>query len=234
MSGHSKWSTIKHKKALVDAKRGALFGKLARAISVAAKDNPDPETNSRLKDIIQQARAANMPKDKIESAIKKTDGQDVSALTEVQFEFIGPGEAAIIATGITDNNNRTVGELKKLAADHGARMVNQGSVAWMFKRMVLSQGRVAADADAQQLALIDAGADDVSLDDNTLMVTSPLENAEAVKRALGDAHIESRFSFVATTPHTVSDGAVSEKLRSFLEALDDHDDIQDVSTNADL
>lgn len=234
MSGHSKWSTIKRKKAAIDAKRGDLFGKLARAIAIAARDNPDPGSNSRLRDAIVRARAANMPNDKIERAIKKVSDKDADTLSDIQLEFIGPGDAAIIVTGITDNSNRTISELRKLAAGHGGRMVQQGSVAWMFKKVMVIRARTTDDPGAQQLAVIDAGADDVSEDGSELYVTAGPENAEVVRNALGDTVIEASLSYVPTTMAPVADEKVLGQLRTLLNAFEDHDDVQDVITNTDI
>lgn len=233
MSGHSKWSTIKHKKAAADAKRGALFGKLVRAISIAARDNPDPNTNAQLRDVVQRARAANMPNEKIERALKKITDKDATTLSEIHLEFIGPGDTAIIVTGITDNSNRTISELKKIASVHGGRMVQQGSVGWMFKKAAVIRARSGDDPDTQQLEVIDAGADDVSVEDGELYVTAAPEHAEAVRQILGITIIESTLSFIPTTLHSLDDEKSREQLRNLLNALDDHEDVQDVSTNAE-
>jgi YebC/PmpR family DNA-binding regulatory protein len=233
MSGHSKWSTIKRKKAAIDAKRGDLFGKFARAISVAARDNPDPETNHQLRDVVQRARTANMPSGNIERAIKKVSDKDTAALTEIQLEFLGPGGTALIATGITDNSNRTISELRKVASDADGRMVNQGSVSWMFRKAMLIRAHPGADGDIQQLAVIDAGADDVSTKDNELLIIAPIERAEAVRTVLGDSVVDSLVSYVAITQHAVNEREL-KKLRTLIEALEGHNDIQDVVTNVSL
>lgn len=234
MSGHSKWSTIKRKKAAIDAKRGDLFGKFSRAISIAARDNPDPETNNQLRDVIQRARAANMPSGNIERAIKKVSDKDSASLVEVQLEFIGPSDAAIIVSGITDNSNRTISELRKEASAHNGRMVNQGSVSWMFKKAMVIRARKDTDVAAQQLSVIDAGADDVIEDTDELLVIAPVERAESVRSALDETLIDSSLSFVPLTPQTLSDENDLQKLQTLLQALDDHDDVQDVVTNIDL
>lgn len=234
MSGHSKWSTIKRKKAAIDAKRGDLFGKLARAIAIAARDNPDPDSNTRLRDIVIRARAANMPNEKIERAIKKVSDKDSAALSEIQLEFMGPGDAALIVTGITDNSNRTISELRKVASDHGGRMVQQGSVAWMFKKAAVFRARAADDIDAQQLGIIDAGAEDVSTQNDELYVISSTEHAEAVRDVLGDDVIESSLSFIALAPHAMPDDSSVSRLQELMSAIDEHDDVQDVATNAEL
>ena len=234
MSGHSKWSTIKRKKAAIDAKRGDLFGKLARAIAIAARDNPDPDSNTRLRDIITRARGANMPNEKIERAIKKVSDKDSTALSEIQLEFMGPGDAALIVTGITDNSNRTISELRKVASDHGGRMVQQGSVAWMFKKAAIFRARAADDVDTQQLGIIDAGAEDVSAENDELYVISSAGSAEAVRSFLADDVIESSLSFIALSPHAMPDDSSASRLQELVSALDEHDDVQDVATNAEL
>lgn len=177
MSGHSKWSQIKHKKAISDARKSAVFGKLSRAISIAARDNPDPATNVRLKGEIDRARAANMPVDGIDRAIRKVADKQSAALAEVQLEFIGPAGVAIVARGITDNTNRTINEVRQIAAHAETRMVERGGAAWAFKR-------------------VQDGLEPV-----TTITLTPDERS----------HLE-----------------------SFLETLDDHDDIQDIWTNAEL
>ncbi len=177
MAGHSKWAQIKRKKAVADAQRGAVFGKLSRAISVAARGNPDPATNIRLKGEIDRARAVNMPADSIERAIRRVAEKDAAALAEIQLEFIGPGGVAVVATGITDSTNRTLNEIRQLAVHHGIRMVGRGGASWAFT--------------------------------NTPAGLVP-------------------FSKVTLNEQ---DG---RKLAEFLEALADHDDIQDVYTNAEL
>lgn len=177
MSGHSKWSQIKHKKGIADAKKGVAFGKIARAISIAARDNPDPASNLRLKAEIERARAVNMPSESIERAIKRVADKSASALVEVQLELIGPGGAAIVVNAITDNSNRTINELKQIATKLGGRMVDRGSVLWMFSR-------------------------------------SP--------RAL-----------IPTTIIPVTDLNERSRLDMLIETLDEHDDVQDVFTNAD-
>jgi YebC/PmpR family DNA-binding regulatory protein len=177
MSGHSKWSQIKHKKGAADAKKGIAFGKLARAISVAARGNPDPTKNLRLKAEIDRARAVNMPNDSIQRAIQRVTDKASAALNEVQLEFIGTGGAAIIVSAITDNSNRTINELKQLATKPGARMVGQGSLLWMFQKS--SEG------------------------------------------------------LVATVPAPIPNQDDQQKLEAFLNAIDDHDDVQEVFTNAE-
>lgn len=233
MSGHSKWSQIKHKKAASDAKKGVLFGKLARAIALAARDNPDPTTNQRLRDEIARARSVNMPNGSIERALKRVADRDAAALSELQLEFIGPANTAIIVNAITDNSNRTVSELRQIASRHGAHAASPGSVSWMFKRVSVIRARInTGDAETLQLVAIDAGADDVELQDNELIALVAPENGEAVAASLGDAVIESSISLVPTTPNPVTDSSQLRQLEQLVEALDNHDDVQDVTTNA--
>jgi len=151
MSGHSKWSQIKHKKAIADSKKGASFGKIAQAISLAARANPDPSKNLRLKGEIERAHAMNMPNDSIQRAIKRVTNKDASALSEIQIELIGPGNSALIIHAITDNSNRTIGDLKKLAMSFGAHMTQQGAVLWMFKRVGILYAPIAL------ITILDAG-----------------------------------------------------------------------------
>ena len=174
MSGHNKWAQIKHKKAITDAKKGKVFSKFVRLISIAARGNPDPKTNARLKSVIDNARAVNMPNENIERAIKKVSDKDSAQLEELQLEALGPGGAALIITAISDNRNRTIGEIKTLLMKLDAKLVNQGSLAWMFTK--------------------------------------------------------SGTEWVATSPLTLSEDD-SAKLEKIMEALDDHDDVQDVFTN---
>lgn len=134
MSGHSKWSQIKHKKALVDAKKGKIFSKLARAISVAARGDPDPTTNLRLKAEVDRAHAFNMPSDNIERAIKRVGDRDADTLERVEVDVIGPAGVGIIVEALTDNTNRTINEIKQVLSRRSARMAGQGSLTWMFRR----------------------------------------------------------------------------------------------------
>lgn len=183
---------------------------------------------------MQRARTANMPSANIERAIKKVSDKDSAALTEVQLEFIGPGDAAVIASAITDNSNRTISELRKLASDHHGRMVNQGSVSWMFRKAMTFRARTTEDESAQQLAAIDAGADDVSENEEELYVTAPPERAEYVRNVLGDTLIEASLSFVPNVTHELPDDASRGQLEQLMSILDEHEDVQDVSTNANL
>lgn len=228
MAGHSKWAQIKRKKAVIDARRGALFGKMARAISVAARGNPDPSSNFRLKSEIERARAVNMPAEIIERAVRRVSDASAAALTEYQAEFIGPGGAGILALGITDSQNRTLNELRLLALEHHARPAGLGSVAWMFRRMGVIRFTVPSDRDALQLAAIDAGAHEVQPDGEDLVVLTPLDHVERIRMLAPGAQVE-----MTMLPTTVVSPAVEDigHISAFTEALESHDDVQEVYTN---
>jgi len=234
MSGHSKWSQIKHKKAATDAKRGVLFGKFAQAITLAARENPDPEQNSRLKDEIARARAANMPNDSIERAIKRVAEKGASALTEIQLELLGPSGTAILVSAITDNSNRTINELRKVAEQLGGTMASPGAVSWMFERTGVLTGSVSAeDNEVVQLAAIDAGADEVRYEDGVLTVLAKPEYLTAVTDALALEDAESTVTLVPQTMHPLPETDNQQALERLVRALDDHDDTQRIVTNAD-
>src|SRR5258708_8845490 len=161
MSGHSKWSSIKHKKCITDQKRGQLFSKLSKNITLAARNGSDPKTNNALANAIEQARAANMPKDNIERAIKKVSDKSAAQLQEIVVEAIGPGGVALRIKGVTDNSNRTIAEVKKILAEHQSKMVQPGSISWMFNMPVTLE-----PADQQKLeALYEALDDQDDIDD---------------------------------------------------------------------
>ncbi len=232
MSGHSKWSQIKHKKALVDAKKGRVFSKLGRAIAVAARDNPDPNKNLRLKGEIDRARAVNMPNDTIERAIKRFTDKASAQLAEVQLEYIGPGSASIIVLAITDNTNRTISELKLLAAKLGARPTGQGALLWRFKRLGVI--RLPANTpEAIQLKAIDAGAEDVRADADGVTIYTAPELLDQIRSRVEVPAESFGVEFVPTISTQIHTPEEQEQLQRILEALDDHDDVQDVFTDAD-
>lgn len=233
MSGHSRWSQIKHKKAITDAKKGAVFGKIGRAISIAARGNPDPATNLRLKGEIERARAVNMPSDNIERAISRVSDSGTEALAEVQLEFIGPGNAAVVVNAVTDNSNRTINELKQLAARHGGRMAGQGAVLWMFKKAGIIHLAAGADENAS-LRAIDAGAEDVTSDPDGIVITTTPERFQQVRDAVAEHVSHAAIELFAPSPLIISDEPTKQHLVELLEALDDHDDVQEVVTNASL
>lgn len=239
MSGHSKWHSIKHKKAAADAKRGKLFTKLIREISVAARaGGGDPEKNPRLRKAINEARAANMPADNIKRAIMKGTGQIEGAqYEEVTYEGYGPGGVAIYVQAVTDNKNRTVSELRHIFSKSGGRIGESGCVAWMFKRMGyidVSKDKVSED-DLMEIAL-SHGADDFRDDgSNFEIITSP-EKFEQVVEALKKNNIEIAASNVGFLPQNYLKvtGKEAQQVLRLLEELEDHDDVQNVGSNFDI
>jgi YebC/PmpR family DNA-binding regulatory protein len=239
MAGHSKWASIKHKKKAVDAKRGALFTKLTRAITVAARDGGgDPDGNPALALAIQKARDASMPKDNIERAIAKGTGadSDAAAFESVLYEGYGPGGVAILVDALTDNRNRTGSEVRHLFTKHGGNLGEPGSVAWTFEKkgeIVVDGSRYSED---DLLAAIDAGAEDVALDGDVWeIVTGPTE-VQAVRDALAaeGVEIESAELVQRPTTRTPVDEERVRTLMNLIESLEEHDDVQAVHANFDV
>lgn len=238
MSGHSKWSTIKRAKGVADAKRGQQFSKLSRAITVAAKlGGPDPDGNPRLKIAIEAARAASMPKDNIARAIEKVSGSGAENLEEVIYEGYGPGGAALLIEAVTDNRNRTVAEIRSVFNKLGGSMSESGSVSWMFTpQAVVELPLNSYSADEVSLAAIESGASDLDIDPdtNTLTITADPANATSVTESLvAYGQPSADIQLVASTTVTL-DADQERKLLNLLETLDEHDDVQRVSTNASL
>jgi YebC/PmpR family DNA-binding regulatory protein len=239
MSGHSKWASIKHKKKAVDAKRGALFTKLTRAITVAARDGGgDPDGNPALALAIQKARDASMPKDNIERAIAKGTGADADAdaFETVLYEGYGPGGVAILVEALTDNRNRTGSEVRHLFTKHGGNLGEPGSVAWIFEKkgeIVVDGSRYSED---DLLVAIDAGAEDVALDGDVWEVVTAPADLQAVREALAGAGVEIESAGVVQRPTTrtpVDDDHV-RRLINLIEALEEDDDVQEVHANFDV
>lgn len=239
MSGHSKWSSIKHKKAAKDSKRGRLFTKLIKEITVAARmGGGDVNANPRLRSAVLTARENSMPNDNIDKAIKRGTG-DLEGVTyeDVQYEGYGPGGVAIMATALTDNRNRTVAELRKVFEKCGGNMGSAGCVAWMFhKRGVLSVEKTVADEEKVMEVALEAGADDVTDAGDVYEIITAPDAFEAVKNALQTASIATATAEVTMVPeNTVAvSGKEAEQTLRLLEELDDHDDVQSVSSNADI
>jgi YebC/PmpR family DNA-binding regulatory protein len=239
MSGHSKWSTIKHKKAAKDAKRGKLFSKLIKEITVAAKiGGGDINANPRLRTAVNTARAASVPTDNIDRAIKKGTGEvEGVQYEEIQYEGYGPGGVAVMVSVMTDNRNRTVSELRHLFTKCGGSMGETGCVAWMFKkRGVLVIPKSAVDEERLMEIVLEAGADDVAEQDDMFEVTTTPEVFDAVKEAVDQAKIATESAGVTmVAANTVSlEGAPAEKTLKLLDELEDHDDVQDVASNFDI
>ncbi len=239
MAGHSKWAQIKRKKAVADAKRGKLFTKLIREISVAARQGGgNPEGNPRLRLAIEQARAANMPMENIERAIKKATGElEGSKFEEIIYEGYGPGGIAILIEAVTDNKNRTVSELRHLFSRHGGRLAETGSVNWKFQRkgiITITKDQINED-DLIMLAL-DLGADDVITETDYYEVQTSLENFEKVRKALSEKGLKIDSASLQFVPQNLMkiNSKENETALKLLEVLEDHDDVQNVYTDADL
>ena len=241
MSGHSKWSTIKRKKGAADAKRGALFSKLARAIIVAAREGgPDPGSNLALQNAVEKARAASMPKDNIERAIVRGSGADAdgAAYETVTYEGYGPAGIAILVEALTDNRNRTAADIRHMFTKHDGNLGSTGSVAWQFERrgvVVIDQAGV--DADELMLIAADAGADDIDLDGDTYQVTVEPESFDPVKVALeaGGVAVESaELTMIPNNVVVIEDEAIARKLLRLMDALDDNEDVQGAYANFDI
>ena len=241
MSGHSKWSSIKHKKGAADAKRGQLFSKLSRAIIVAAKEGgADPTGNLALQNAIEKARSYSMPKDNIERAIAKGSGADAdaAAFETVVYEGYGPEGVAVLVEALTDNRNRTASEVRHAFTKHGGNLGTTGAVAWQFERRgVVLVSASAANEEALITAAAEGGADDVELDGSSFVVTSAPESLSAVRRALegGGFTIESvELAMVPKTTVAVSDESVARRIVKLVEGLEDTEDVQDVYANFDI
>ncbi|MET0503402.1 MAG: YebC/PmpR family DNA-binding transcriptional regulator [Candidatus Binatia bacterium] len=239
MSGHSKWSTIKHKKAAKDAKKGKIFTKLIKEITVAARiGGGDFNANPRLRTAVITARSNSMPNDNIERAIKKGTGElEGVSYEEIQYEGYGPGGAAIIAQVLTDNKNRTVSEIRRLFSKHGGNLGETGCVGWMFdKKGVISIERSAIDEDRLVGIVLDVGAEDVKDEDDIFEVVTPPEEFEKVKERLEQEKIPLASAQVTLVPkNTVTvDEKHVEQILKLTEELEDHDDVQSVSANFNI
>ena len=239
MSGHSKWSQIKRQKGAADAKRGQLFTKLGREISVAAREGgPDPDANARLRLAVQRAREANMPMDTIDRAIKRGGGGgDAAALEEIVYEGYGPNGAAILIEAMTDNRNRTVAEIRHIFAKNGGNLGESGSVGWMFeKKGYLVVEKTAKAEDELFDVAIEAGAEDIRDDqENWEIITSP-ESFESVNNAIKTAGVTPQVAEVEMVPQNYIrlEGAQASQMLKLMESLEDHDDVQKVSANFDM
>ena len=241
MSGHSKWSSIKHKKGAADAKRGQLFSKLSRAIIVAAKEGgPDPDGNLALQNAIEKARSYSMPKDNIERAIAKGSGADADASSyeTVVYEGYGPEGVAVLVEAVTDNRNRTASEVRHAFTKHGGNLGTTGAVAWQFERRgVVLVSAAGADEDALVLTAAEAGADDVELDGSSFVVTSAPEAVTPVRQALDEAGFAVESVDLAMVPKTtvaVSDESTARRIMNLVEGLEETEDVQDVYANFDI
>lgn len=239
MSGHSKWSTIKHKKAAVDAKRGKIFTKLIKEITVAAKmGGGDINANPRLRTAVLAAKAENLPKDKLERAIKKGTGELEGAIyEELTYEGYGPGGAAVFVESLTDNKNRAVAEIRHIFSKCAGNLGENGCVAWMFdKKGYIAVEKSAAEEDVIMETAIDAGAEDVREEDDSFEIITAPEDFDTVKEAVEKASIPYTVAEVTMLPQTIVnlEGKEAEQMLRLMDMLDDCDDVQKVYTNADI
>jgi len=241
VSGHSKWSSIKHKKGAADAKRGKLFSKLTRALIVAAKEGgPDPAGNLALQNAIEKARAASMPKDNIDRAIAKGSGTDSDSASyeTVIYEGYGPAGVAVIVEALTDNRNRTAGEVRHTFAKNDGNLGTSGAVAWLFERRgIVLVPAAGADEDELTLAAAEGGADDVSLDGSSYEVLTAAEELAAVRAAVAGAGFEIESAELTMLPKTtvaVEDESEAKKILRLIDQLEENDDVQEVYANFDI
>ncbi|CAB5094868.1 Probable transcriptional regulatory protein YebC [Olavius algarvensis associated proteobacterium Delta 3] len=239
MSGHSKWSTIRHKKGAADAKRGKIFSKLIKEITVAARmGGGDPGANPRLRTAVAAAKAENMPKDNIERAIKKDTGElEGVSYEESTYEGYGPGGAAVLVESLTDNKNRAVADIRHIFNKNGGNLGENGCVAWMFeKKGYIAVEKSVVDEDTLMETALEAGAEDFREDDGNFEVIASAEEFEAVKEAVESAEISYIVAEVTMLPQSTADlkGKEAQQMVRLMEALDDCEDVQKVYTNADI
>jgi len=238
MSGHSKWATIKHKKAALDAKRGKTFTRLIKEIMIAARTGGDPEANARLRTAITAAKAVSMPADNITRAVMRGTGElEGGQIDELQYEGYGPGGAAVLVGVATDNKNRTVSEIRHMFSKNGGNMGELGSVAWMFERksQMFIDGEAATE-DQLMTIVLDAGADDLRDQGGTWEILSAPEAHEAVLQALEKAGIKTESAEIAMVPkNTVKlEGKNAQAMLRLYDALEEHDDVQNVYGNYEI
>jgi len=239
MSGHSKWASIKHKKAAVDSKRGKIFSKLIKELTVAARmAGGDPASNPRLRTAINSAKGVNMPNDNIDRAIKKGTGElPGTTYEEVFYEGYGPGGAAVMVEVMTDNKNRTVAEVRSIFTKHGGSLGETGCVNWMFeKKGLIAVSKDAIEEDELMAIVLDAGAEDFKVVDNMYEVLTSPEDFEAVKKVIQENNIVSNVTEISMIPQTTVK-LVDNKAKQMLKLMDllgDHDDVQEVYSNFDI
>ena len=241
MSGHSKWSSIKHKKGAADAKRGQLFSKLTRAIIVAAREGgPDPAANLALQNAIEKARSYSMPKDNIERAIARGSGAgaDTETFEHIVYEGYGPNGVAIIAEALTDNRNRTASDVRHVFTKNDGNLGTTGAVAWLFERRgIVMVDAERADEDSVMLAAAEGGAEDVIQDGSSFEVTTSPEALSSVREALEQAGIEVESAETTMVPKTtieLDDEAAARKTLRLIDALEELDDVSEVYANFDI
>lgn len=235
MSGHSKWATTHRQKAIVDAKRGAIFTKLGNQIAIAARGGADPALNSSLAMAIEKAKAANMPSSNIQRAIDRVADKSVAALEEIAYEGYGPGGVGVIIETATDNRNRTLPEVKTALVKNGGRIADAGSVMFQFTR----KGVITIEGSGEDLllAVLDAGAEDAVEEDGEIIVYTELKDLASVRNKLVEQGLkvkDAELRYIANTPIEIADMETAQKLMKMIDALDDLDDVVNVHTNADI
>lgn len=240
MSGHSKWSTIKRKKGAIDAKRGKIFTKIIKEITLAARlGGGDPEANARLRQAIAAAKEENMPKDNIERAIKKGTGTGADAVIyeEFTYEGYGPGGAAVLVEVMTDNKNRTVAEIRHIFSKHGGNLGENGCVSWIFeKKGSILLDKKAVDEDELMELALEAGAQDVREEENEFEIITDPASFEGVKNAIDQRkfrYVEAKISLIPQTTVKLEEGKAEQMLK-MMEKLEDNDDVQNVYANFDI
>lgn len=237
MSGHSKWSQIKHKKAITDAKKGKIFSKMARQITVAARlKGGDPEINYNLRMLIDKARSANMPAENVERAIKKGTGEIEGAkIEEFTLEAFGPGNSTLVIEGTTDNKNRTVSEIKFLLSQHNGKFATSGSVLWQFDHCGIINASLADQKDELELTVIDAGAQDYKwINNENIEIYTKAEELEKVKKTLEEKGIKVSEASLGWKPKNeteIADEKEKKKFEELLDALDENEDINEIYSN---
>lgn len=239
MSGHSKWASIKHKKGAADAKRGKLFTRIIKELTVASRDGGgDPDSNPRLRTVISDAKAANMPADNIKRAIRRGTGEEPGvSYEEVVYEAYGPGGAALLIQCLTDNTNRSVGEIRHLLSKHNGNLGTTGSVAWKFEKQgLIVVERNQADEETLMSVVIDAGADDFGEDDGRWEITTSPEIFDNVRDAVTTNGIHPISAEIAMLPQNLVklEGKAAQQMIKLMEVLEDHDDVQHVWYDFDI
>jgi len=239
MSGHSKWSTIKHKKGAADAKRGKVFTKLIKEITVAARmGGGDPDSNPRLRHALSAARSQNMPKDTFERAIKKGTGElEGVNYEEIVYEGYGPGGVAVLVECLTDNRNRTIAEVRNIFGKAGGNVGTDGCVAWMFdKKGLITVSKEDSDEETLMDIALDAGAEDIKEETDSFDIITEPTDLDAVKEAVDTAEIKYEIAEITMIPQNMTkiEGKEAEQMIRFMDALDDSDDVQKFYCNADI
>jgi YebC/PmpR family DNA-binding regulatory protein len=237
MSGHSKWSTIKRKKGAIDAKRGKIFTKLIKEITIAAEQGgSDPETNPRLRSAVQTAKGMNMPKDNIQRAINKAN-KDSASYQDVSFEGYLPHGIAIFIECLTDNNNRTVSNIRAIFTKHGGSLGTNGSLSFLFDRKgVFTVPKGNMDPEEFELEIIDAGVEEIELNDDTFMVTTPLEDFNNVQKKLEEMDLDTESAELQRIPNDTKELTLEQSLQilKIVEIFEDDDDVQNVFHNLEV